>query len=35
VVAEQGSHAQLMALGGTYAELYNIQFDTVPAKAAL
>jgi hypothetical protein len=24
-----------MALGGTYAELYNIQFDTVPAKAAL
>jgi ABC-type multidrug transport system fused ATPase/permease subunit len=35
VVAEQGSHAELMALGGTYAELYNIQFDTVPAKAAL
>ncbi len=35
VVAEQGSHAQLMALGGTYAELYNIQFDTVPAKASL
>ena len=35
VVAEQGSHAQLMALGGTYAELYNIQFDTVPAKAGL
>jgi subfamily B ATP-binding cassette protein MsbA len=35
VVAEQGSHAQLMALGGTYAELYNIQFETVPAKAAL
>jgi ABC-type multidrug transport system fused ATPase/permease subunit len=35
VVAEQGSHAQLMALGGTYAELYNIQFDTVPAKAAI
>jgi ATP-binding cassette subfamily B protein len=35
VVAEQGSHDQLMALGGTYAELYNIQFDTTPAKAAL
>jgi subfamily B ATP-binding cassette protein MsbA len=35
VVAEQGSHAQLMALGGTYAELYNIQFDTLPAKAAI
>jgi ABC-type multidrug transport system fused ATPase/permease subunit len=33
VVAEQGAHAQLMALGGTYAELYNIQFDTAPAKA--
>jgi ABC-type multidrug transport system fused ATPase/permease subunit len=35
VVAEQGSHAQLMALGGTYSELYNIQFDTLPAKAAI
>src|SRR6202453_4246900 len=35
VVAEQGSHAQLMALGGTYAELYNIQFETTPAKASL
>src|ERR1700733_3114934 len=35
VVAEQGSHDQLLALGGTYAELYSVQFDTTPAKAAL
>jgi subfamily B ATP-binding cassette protein MsbA len=35
VVAEQGMHSQLLALGGTYAELYNIQFETAPAKAAL
>ena len=28
VVAEQGSHDQLLALGGTYAELYSVQFDT-------
>jgi ABC-type multidrug transport system fused ATPase/permease subunit len=34
VVAEQGSHSQLMALGGTYAELYNIQFEPAAAKAA-
>jgi ABC-type multidrug transport system fused ATPase/permease subunit len=26
-LAEQGSHAELMALGGVYAELYQIQFD--------
>ena len=25
-VIEQGTHKQLMALGGTYAELYNSQF---------
>jgi subfamily B ATP-binding cassette protein MsbA len=30
-----GTHSQLLALGGTYAELYNIQFETAPAKAAL
>jgi subfamily B ATP-binding cassette protein MsbA len=35
VVAEQGTHSQLLALGGTYAELYNVQFETAPAKAAL
>jgi subfamily B ATP-binding cassette protein MsbA len=35
VVAEEGSHDQLLALGGTYAELYSVQFDTTPAKAAL
>src|ERR1700734_2284846 len=30
VVAEQGSHDQLLALGGTYAELYSVQFDKQP-----
>jgi ABC-type multidrug transport system fused ATPase/permease subunit len=35
VVAEQGTDDQLLALGGTYAELYSVQFDTTSAKAAL
>jgi subfamily B ATP-binding cassette protein MsbA len=34
VVAEQGAHDELLALGGTYAELYSVQFDTTPAKSA-
>jgi subfamily B ATP-binding cassette protein MsbA len=34
VVAEEGTHGQLLALEGTYAELYSVQFDTTPAKAA-
>jgi ABC-type multidrug transport system fused ATPase/permease subunit len=31
VVAEQGSHQELMALNGTYAELHGIQFKEEPA----
>jgi subfamily B ATP-binding cassette protein MsbA len=27
VVAEQGTHDELMKLGGEYAELYRVQFE--------
>ncbi|MBO0610289.1 ABC transporter ATP-binding protein [Myceligenerans salitolerans] len=33
-VAEQGTHAQLLAAGGLYAELYRTQFATPPDGAA-
>ena len=34
VVAEQGSHDELVARGGVYAELYHIQYGTPAAAAA-
>ena len=34
VVAEQGSHDELVARGGVYAELYRIQYGTPAAAAA-
>jgi subfamily B ATP-binding cassette protein MsbA len=34
VVAEEGTHDELIAKGGVYAELYHIQFDKPPAEAA-
>jgi len=34
VLAEQGSHAELMARGGVYAQLYRIQFGTPEAAQA-
>ncbi len=34
VVAEQGTHEELMAAGGVYAELYQIQFRQQPETAA-
>ena len=34
VVAEEGTHDELIAKSGVYAELYHIQFDKPPAEAA-
>ena len=34
VVAEEGSHDQLLARHGVYAELYRIQYDTTPTTLA-
>ncbi len=34
VVAEQGTHDALLARGGTYAELYRVQFEKEPVNAA-
>jgi ATP-binding cassette, subfamily B, multidrug efflux pump len=33
-LAEHGTHDELLAAGGFYAELYNIQFGEPPAAAA-
>jgi ABC-type multidrug transport system fused ATPase/permease subunit len=34
VVTEQGSHDELLARAGTYAELYRVQFEKVPTNEA-
>ena len=34
VVAEEGSHSELLALGGVYAELHRIQYETTGASPA-
>jgi len=33
-VAEEGTHDQLLALNGVYAELHRIQYEQAPATAA-
>jgi subfamily B ATP-binding cassette protein MsbA len=35
VVAEEGTNDELIALGGVYAELHRIQYDTATTKAAV
>ena len=35
VVAEEGTHDELVSKGGVYAELYHIQFSTPPATPAV
>jgi ATP-binding cassette subfamily B protein len=32
-IEEQGTHEELLELGGTYARLYNMQFETIPVAA--
>jgi ABC-type multidrug transport system fused ATPase/permease subunit len=34
IVAEQGTHDELLARKGIYSELYRIQYESTPAGAA-
>ena len=34
VVAEQGTHEELLRLGGVYAELHRVQYEPSPSEAA-
>jgi subfamily B ATP-binding cassette protein MsbA len=34
IVAEQGTHEELLARGGEYAELYRVQFEKEPLSQA-